>query len=67
MCVHRPKILTVSAGPGYKILREWIRCLYNNVMDHLFVETSQSTNDRRLQPLRLDTNQVALIRDPTMH
>ena len=37
LCVHRLKILTVSAGPGYKILREWIRCLYNNVNDRLYV------------------------------
>ena len=24
LCVHRPKILTVSVGPGYENLREWI-------------------------------------------
>ena len=23
LCAHRPKLLTVSVGPGYKILREW--------------------------------------------
>ena len=45
--VHRPKFLTVSAGPWYKILREWIRCLYNNVIDRLCVPAYQSTNDQR--------------------
>ena len=63
-CVHRPKILTVSAGPGHKTLREWIRCLYNNVSDRLCVARSQSISDRREKMLRLDTNQLALIRVP---
>ena len=67
VCVHRPKFLTVSAGPGYEILREWIRCLYNNVIDRLCVATSQSINDRREQMLRLDTSQLALIRVPIVH
>ena len=67
LCVHRPKFLTFSAGPGFKILREWIRCLYKIVIDRLFVATSQSTNDRRLETLRLDTNQLVLIRDPIVH
>ena len=52
---------------GIKILRELIRCLYNNVIDRLFVATSQSTNDRRLQTLSPDINQKALIHDPTVH
>ena len=26
LCVHRPKFLTVSVVPRYKILREWMRC-----------------------------------------
>ena len=42
MCVDRPKFLTVSAGPGNKISREWILCLYNNVIDRMCVATSQS-------------------------
>ena len=54
-------------GPRYNILREWIRCLYNNVIDHVCVATSQSINDRRKQILRLDTNQLALIRVPIAH
>ena len=66
-CVHRPKFLTVSAAPGYKILRQWLRCLYNNVINRLCVATSQSTNDRREQMLCLYTNQVALIGDASMH
>ena len=50
-----------------KILRACIRCLYNNVIDRLFVATSESTNDRRVQTLRLDTNQLFLIWNPTVH
>ena len=60
LCVHPPKILTVSVGPGYKILREWIRCLYNNVIDRLCVVTIQSTIDQREQTLHLDTSQLVL-------
>ena len=67
LCVHRPKILTVSAGRGYKILEESIQCLYNNVIDRLCVATSQSVNDRREQMLRLNTGQLALIRVPFVH
>ena len=55
------KFLTVSAIPGYKILREWIRCLFKNVIDHLCVATSESVNGRREQVLRLDTSQLVLI------
>ena len=47
LCVHRPKFLTVSDGLGFKSVREWIRCLYNNVIDRLFVATSQKLKDRR--------------------
>ena len=58
LCVHLPKFLTVSGGPGYKIPREWIRCFYHNLIDRLCVATSQSKNDRREQILRLDTSQL---------
>ena len=67
LCVHRLKFLTVSAVLRCKIFRECIRCLYNNVIDRLCVATSQSTNDRREQMLRLDTSQLALIRVPNVH
>ena len=61
LCVHRPKFLTVSAGPGCENLGEWNRCLYKNVFDCLCVATCQSANDRREQMLRLDTSQLPLI------
>ena len=64
-CVHRPKFLTVSAGQEYKFLREWIRCLYNNVIDRLCVATNQLKNDQREQTLHLDTSQLVLNQDPT--
>ena len=35
LCVHRRNFLTAPAVPGYTILREWIRCVYNNVIDRL--------------------------------
>ena len=63
-CVHRPKILKVSAGPVYKILREWNQCVFINVIDRLCMATCQSVNDRREQMLRPDTSQLALIRVP---
>ena len=63
LCVHRPWIWNVSVGPGLKILRDWIWCLCNNVIDRLFEATSQSTIDRRVATLRVDTNQLALIGD----
>ena len=66
-CVHRPNFLTVSAVPGYKVLSESIRCLYNNVIDCLCVATSQSINDLREQMLRLNISQLALIRTPIVH
>ena len=67
LCVHRPTLLTVSAGPENKNLREWLRCLYNNVFDRLCEATSQSKNDRREQMLRPDTSQLALIPVPVVH
>ena len=67
LCVHRPKVLIVSAGPRYQTLKDWIRCLYNNVIDRLFDATSQLTNDPRIQTLRLDTKQLLLIGDQTLH
>ena len=64
--VRRPNVLIVSAGPGFKRLSEWIRYLYNYIIDRLFGATSQSTKNRRVQTLRLDTNQLALIWGPTV-
>ena len=56
LCVHRSKILDVSAVPGFKNFREGIRCLFNNVFDRLFEETSQSTNDLWVHTLRQSTS-----------
>ena len=67
LCAHRPKNLIVSAGAGYETLREGIRCLCNNITDRVFKATSHSTTDRRIQTMRLDTSQVALIRSATVH
>ena len=67
MCVNRQKVLTVSVGLGYKILREWIRCLYNYVIDRLSEATSQSINGRGEKILRLNTNQITLIRVPIVN
>ena len=64
LCVHRLKFLTVSVVPGYKILREWIRCLYNNVIDRLCVVTNRSTIDQKVQTLHLHTSQLVLNQDP---
>ena len=66
-CGHRPKFLIVSAGLGNRTLRERIRWLYNNVIYRLFEVISHLTKDRRVQTLRLDTNQIALIWGPTVH
>ena len=55
LCVHCLNALTVSAGPGYETSREWFQCLYNNVIDRLFLATSHLSTDRRKQILRLDT------------
>ena len=66
LCVHRPKLLTVSVSPGYKILMEWIRCLNNNVIDRLCAVTIQSTNNKREQTLHLNTSQIVLNQDPTV-
>ena len=54
-------------GPGHETLRECIRCLYNNVVDCLFVATSQSINACREQMLRLGISHLALIRVPIVH
>ena len=67
LCVHRPKILAVPVAPGYKFLREWIQCLYNDVIDRQFVATSQSLDDPLEQILRLNIKQLALIRVPIVH
>ena len=66
LCFQRPKFMTVSVRPGYKILMEWIRCLYNNVNDRLCVVTNQSTNAQREQTLHLDTSKLVLNQDPTV-
>ena len=66
LCVYRPKFLTVSAVQECKILREWVRCLYNNVIDRLCLATNQSTNDQREQKLHLDTKEIDLNQDPTV-
>ena len=66
LCVHCPKFLTVSVGPGYKILREWIRCLYNNVIDRLCLAKTQSTNDQKKQTLQLNCSQLVLNKNPTL-
>ena len=64
LCFHGQKFLTVSAGPGYKISREWMLFLYNNVIDRLCVATNQSTNDQREQTLHLNTSQPVLNQVP---
>ena len=66
LCVHRPQTMTVSVGPGYKSLKEWVRCLYNNIIDRMFVATSQSTIDQKEQTLHLDTSQLVLNQAPTV-
>ena len=65
--VQRPKTLKSSSVPGHNNFKKWIRCLSSNVANRLFVETSQSTNDHKVQTLRLDTNQLALIWYTTVH
>ena len=66
-CVHRPKSLTAASSQGYKILKEWIQRLCGIVVDCMFVATNHSTNDRRIQTLRLDTNLLVLTRDLFVH
>ena len=61
------EFLVNSVRPGYRTLREWIRCSFNNEINCLFVATSLSKNDRREQMIRLDTSQLALIRVPIKH
>ena len=66
--VRRLKILTASAVRGYKILKEWMRRLHNNVFDCLcVVATSQSLIDRGGQLLRLDTSKLVLNGVPIVH
>ena len=65
-CVHRPKFLTLSAGPVYETSRERIRCSYNNVIDRLIEVTNQSTNDQREQTLHVETSQLVLNQDPNV-
>ena len=66
-CVHRLRFLTVLTGPGYKTLSERIRCLYNIVVDRLFVAASQPINDHSEHLLCLDTSQLGAIRVPIKH
>ena len=66
LCALCPKVLTVSVGPGDEILREWIQCLYNKVIDRLCVAIDQSTIDQREQRLHLDTSQLFLNQDTTV-
>ena len=64
-CVFIVQIfLTVSASPVYKILREWIWCLYNNAIDRLCVATNQSKIGQRERTLHLDTSQLVLNQVP---
>ena len=63
LCLHSPKTFINSAGPGY----ESIRCLNNNKIDCLFELISHSTNDRRVQTLQLESNQLALVRVSNVH
>ena len=67
LCVHCPKYLIVSAGPGYRTLNEWFQCLYKNVFDRLFVAISHSINGSWERMLRLDTSQLAPIWIPIVH
>ena len=67
LCLHRPKISFASSVHGKNFLKEWIQSLCSNVVDHLFVATSQSTNDRRSQTMNLKPNHLALSRDPSVH
>ena len=48
---------------GKNFLKDWIQFLRSIVVIRLFVVTSQSTNDRRGQTLRLDSNQLAFMRE----
>ena len=67
LCVHRPKILSVSVGPQYDKLTERIRHLCKNVFDHLLVAPSQSKTNRREQKLYFDTSQLVRIRNLEAH
>ena len=67
LAVHRPKTLIASSVQRQKILNDWIYCLFSNVVDCLFVATSLSTIDNRVQALHLDTNLLVFNRDPFLH
>ena len=64
---NRPKTLNVSTSPEYKVSMRRTHCLYNNVIYRLNAATNQSINDPREPTLRPDTNQLVLIRDPTVY
>ena len=66
LCVHRPKSLNTLNLRDYKIMTEQVHRLCNNVIYRLSAAKNQSTNDQREQTLHLDTNQLALIQDPTV-
>ena len=67
LCVNRPRTENASIILALKTLREWIHCLYTNMIFGLFVVINQSIFDCRKQTLRLDTSQPVLIWDPTVH
>ena len=64
--VHRPRTLKSSIVQGHNFCAV-TECLCSNVVHRLFVATSQLTNDHRVQTLLVDTNQLVLIRDLTVH
>ena len=66
LCVHRLKSLNALKFREDKILAEQIHCLCNNVIYRLSATTNRTTNDQKEQTLHLDTNQLALIQDPTV-
>ena len=51
----------IASTVRVKKVKEWIQFLYRDVMDHLFVATSQSTIDRWEHLLRFHTSEIALI------
>ena len=65
--VHSPKLSNALSVQGREFLKKWIQCLCCYVVDYLFVATSQSPIDSRVGTLCLNTNQLPLIRDPTVH
>ena len=57
----------VSAGPEYKTLKEWVPCLYKNVIDPLLRATSRLKNDYSERMLLLNTSQLAPIWVLSLH